>query len=551
MKVYGDIKMNNICWALKYIKERKFILLIANLLIIINVFFELSQTILQKYILDKMIYVQSISQILVFIGILLLAHIGTGVLFYFIGLLYHNIFYNWRNTMVNILYSKIEKLDLTNYENERVAKFVVLFSDIEQRGNELFRLPYKLGNVIKLFLISCILLKINILIFSIMTVLNSISIIFNKGISKAIKENEVNLENSKYDIQTKFEEGISGTREILVYEYESNFVKKIKDLFSNYLKKAYKFIKIKNIAMSLTSVIKWSGTFLSILIAWKMESKGAMAIGTFYMVYQFSNQFNDLFKQVSDTFVDLVRDDAKFQKLRDAIDNINEINFNTGIQLTEPIQSIEFQKVCHSYGERDVLYNFDESILIGKKNLVIGSSGSGKTTVACLLLKSYPISRGRCLINNRYSINDINLSSWLKKVTVVYQDSYLFPGTIRSNIVLGNQTITDETIMWFCEKMQIKDFICELPKGLDESIGERGVNISGGQRQRLSLVRALVRNTEIFILDEATSALDEKTEKIVLKNLDEILKGKTLIIIAHKLSAILNADKKIYLEKIY
>lgn len=99
--------------------------------------------------------------------------------------------------------------------------------------------------------------------------------------------------------------------------------------------------------------------------------------------------------------------------------------------------------------------------------------------------------------------------------------------------------------------MQIKDFICELPKGLDEYIGERGVNISGGQRQRLSLVRALVRNTEIFILDEATSALDEKTEKIVLKNLDEILKGKTLIIIAHKLSAILNADKKIYLEKIY
>ena len=99
--------------------------------------------------------------------------------------------------------------------------------------------------------------------------------------------------------------------------------------------------------------------------------------------------------------------------------------------------------------------------------------------------------------------------------------------------------------------MQIKDFICELPKGLGESIGERGVNISGGQRQRLSLVRALVRNTEIFILDEATSALDEKTEKIVLKNLDEILKGKTLIIIAHKLSAILNADKKIYLEKIY
>lgn len=130
----------------------------------------------------------------------------------------------------------------------------------------------------------------------------------------------------------------------------------------------------------------------------------------------------------------------------------------------------------------------------------------------------------------------------------MYQDSYFFPDSIRNNLTLGNTEISDEQIYYVCEKMMIKEFIDKQPNKLDEYIGERGVNISGGQKQRLALVKAILRHSEILILDEATSALDEDLERIVQSNLEELMSDRTLIIISHRKIPLENVNNKIIVE---
>lgn len=137
---------------------------------------------------------------------------------------------------------------------------------------------------------------------------------------------------------------------------------------------------------------------------------------------------------------------------------------------------------------------------------------------------------------------------WLQRVAIVFQEPYLFPDTIRNNLLFGREHITEEAMMEACRKMCILDFIASLPDGYDTELGERGLALSGGQRQRLALARAILADPEILILDEATSALDLETERHVQSALDELRKGRTTITIAHRLSTIQNADVTYVLE---
>ena len=204
---------------------------------------------------------------------------------------------------------------------------------------------------------------------------------------------------------------------------------------------------------------------------------------------------------------------------------------------------IRFEKVSFSYGgSRPVLRDVDLEISAGETVAFVGPSGAGKTTICSLLPRFYEPESGRVTIDG-IDIRDMTLASLRSQIGIVQQDVFLFSGTIRENIAYGRLGAAEGEIRDAAQRAQLDEMIGDLPAGLDTIIGERGVKLSGGQKQRLAIARMFLKNPPILILDEATSALDTETEQAIQKSLEELARGRTTLVIAHRLATIRNADR--------
>ena len=204
---------------------------------------------------------------------------------------------------------------------------------------------------------------------------------------------------------------------------------------------------------------------------------------------------------------------------------------------------IEFRDVSYAYDEdKNVLRHVNLNIEKGKTFALVGPSGGGKTTICHLIPHFYDVMSGEILLDGK-EISSLTLESERRNIGIVQQDIYLFNDSMKENIRYGKLDATDEEIILAAKRANIHDYIMTLPNGYDTNIGERGVRLSGGQKQRLSIARVFLKNPPILILDEATSALDNTTEILIQQALDELCKGRTTLVVAHRLSTIKNADE--------
>jgi ATP-binding cassette subfamily B protein len=209
---------------------------------------------------------------------------------------------------------------------------------------------------------------------------------------------------------------------------------------------------------------------------------------------------------------------------------------------------IVFENVDFAYkkqkdeGTGDVLNGVSFTVKKGKTIALVGASGGGKTTICHLLPRFYLRDSGRISIGG-VDINDVASTTLREKIAVVQQDVFLFSGSIRDNIMYGSPDKTEEDMLLAAKRANIHDFVCTLPNGYDTEVGERGVKLSGGQKQRVSIARAFLKNPPILILDEATSALDNMTEMQIQSALSKLAKGRTTLVVAHRLSTVKNADE--------
>ena len=205
--------------------------------------------------------------------------------------------------------------------------------------------------------------------------------------------------------------------------------------------------------------------------------------------------------------------------------------------------NISFKNVFFSYETTaNVLNNVSFDIKKGETIALVGESGGGKTTICHLIPNFYKVSDGLISIDG-ININDLSFKALRKSIGIVQQDVFLFNGTFKENILYGNLNATEEEVILAAKRANIYDYIMSLPEGFNTQIGERGVKLSGGQKQRLSIARVFLKNPPILILDEATSALDNTTEILIQDALNELAKGRTTLIVAHRLSTIKNADR--------
>jgi ATP-binding cassette subfamily B protein len=204
---------------------------------------------------------------------------------------------------------------------------------------------------------------------------------------------------------------------------------------------------------------------------------------------------------------------------------------------------IEFRDVSYAYDEdKNVLRHVDLDIEKGKTFALVGPSGGGKTTICHLIPHFYDVESGEILLDGK-EIHTLTLESVRRNIGIVQQDIYLFNDSMKENIRYGRLDATDAEIIEAARRANIHDYIMSLPNGYDTNIGERGVRLSGGQKQRLSIARVFLKNPPILILDEATSALDNTTEILIQQALDELCRGRTTLVVAHRLSTIKNADE--------
>lgn len=246
---------------------------------------------------------------------------------------------------------------------------------------------------------------------------------------------------------------------------------------------------------------------------------------------------------------------TQLQKSIGATDRIIEIlsekeeDLQAGKILASANSSISIEGVTFRYSESDIiLKNLDANIEAGKVTAIIGPSGGGKTTMFKLLERYYDPTEGIIKIGG-VNINDYSLESWRKNIGYVSQESPLLAGTIRDNICYGiNRDVSDDELKKAAEMAYSLEFIQELPEGFDTEVGERGLKLSGGQRQRIAIARAILRDPDILMLDEATSSLDSQSEQSVQQAIDQLMIGRTTIVIAHRLSTVVDADQLLFIE---
>ena len=234
---------------------------------------------------------------------------------------------------------------------------------------------------------------------------------------------------------------------------------------------------------------------------------------------------------------------AGFERFVEIMDTQPEMDREGATDVDRLQGRIELKNVTYGYNEdRDVLRDVNLKIEAGKTFALVGPSGGGKTTICHLIPHFYNVESGSILIDG-IDIKDITMESLRRNIGIVQQDIYLFNASVRDNILYGRLDATEEEVIEAAKRANIHEYILSMEKGYDTVIGERGVRLSGGQKQRLCIARVFLKNPPILILDEATSALDNTTEIMIQKALDELCKGRTTLVVAHRLSTIKNADE--------
>ncbi|TWH56814.1 ATP-binding cassette subfamily B protein [Desulfitobacterium sp. LBE] len=247
--------------------------------------------------------------------------------------------------------------------------------------------------------------------------------------------------------------------------------------------------------------------------------------------------------------VDIIRSLALFSRVFEYFDIPVEIkNSPQAIVPKECAGTIVFERVSFHYEGKPVLKNINLTIEKGKSVAIVGPSGTGKTTLINLIPRLYDVTGGRVLLDGQ-DVRDLDLNFLRQNIGMVAQDTYLFNGTIRENLHYANEHAQEEDLIRVCREANIYDFIRTLPDGFDTLVGNRGLKLSGGEKQRLAIARVLLKNPKVLIMDEATSSLDSLSESLIQEAIEPILKGRTSVIIAHRLSTIMAVDDIIVLQE--
>lgn len=497
---------------------------------------------LNEYIPQKMY------STIVVAGIIVLAlYVFRMLLRYFVQYYGHVIGVKMQSSMRKDLFAHLQKLPFKFYDNNETGKIMTrITSDLFEVCELAHHGPENLLISSVMIVLSFIYLItidwiLTLIIFICVPILVVVTMHYRKAMKSAFDERR----KSNALINAAVESSITGIRVTKAYTNSKKEIEKFSvgdDAFVNSSGKAYSAMaKFHSSTTFITDVFN-----VFILIAGGLFLySGRISFGDYSTFIVSVNLFINPVNTLIGFMEQFQNGVSGFKRFTEVMDEEPEADKADAITLDKVNGEIEFRNVNYAYEEHsEVLHNVNLKLIKGRKLALVGPSGGGKTTLCHLLPNFYSLSEenGSILIDGT-DIRDISLESLRQNIGIVQQDVFLFVGTIKDNILYGKPEATDEEIIEAAKRANIHDYIMTLEKGYDTEIGERGVKLSGGQKQRLSIARVFLKDPAILILDEATSALDNTTEVLIQHALDELCKGRTTLVVAHRLSTIRNADE--------
>ena len=488
-----------------------------------------------------------LNHMLVYGGLLLLEVISNLLFIYFASWLGQSVV---RDIRVK-LFEHILKFKMKYYDNSSVGLLITrAVTDMERIadifGQGLFMI---FSDLLKMFLVACVMTymnwKLSIIVFFTLPVILFATKIFQKYMKKAFEEVRTEVSNLNSFVQ----ERVTGMKILQLFTREdieyTNFKKINNRHKKGWLKTVWYnsiFFTIAELLSSITlAMIVWFGGLN--VVNQQLTTLGDLTAFIMFIPMMF-RPLNQIANKFNTLQMGMIAADRVF-KVLDTSSNIND----SGALVASNLKGeIAFKKVHFSYvEEEEVLKGISFTVKPGETVAIVGATGAGKSTIINLLNRFYTIDTGDIYIDN-VRINDFTLNSLRKQIAVVLQDVFTFADTILNNITLKNSDISEEDVIVAAKQIGIHDFIMELPNGYHYNVKERGVMLSSGQRQLISFLRAYVANPSILILDEATSSVDAYSEQLIQEATDKITKGRTSIVIAHRLATIKKANKIIVMD---
>ncbi len=470
-----------------------------------------------------------------------------GIANFYIGYIGHVMGANIERDLRSEIFGHYQKLSFSFYDNQKVGQLLSrITSDLFEITELLHHGPEDICiSIIKFAGSIVILLNINIRLAVVLLVFVPVITVFayfmNRKMKKAFKENRVRMAN----INSQIEDSLSGIRVVKSFANESIELDKF-----NYNNQ--RFVDNKKLSyFYMGSYNSGLGAMIT-LVTVAVVTVGAFAIANGEMVASdliafllYVNNCTDPIKKLvnfTEQFQNGYSGYERFLEVMDIEPDIADAPDAVGLDKVEG--KIEFKDVTFSYqdNKEKVLEHLDLEVAAGEYVAIAGSSGGGKTTLCSLIPRFYDVNHGEILLDGQ-DIRKIRLKDLRDHIGIVQQDVYLFADNVMENIRYGKPDATDEEVIAAAKLANAHDFIMELANGYQTDIGQRGVKLSGGQKQRLSIARVFLKNPPILIFDEATSALDNESEKIIQESMEQLAKGRTTFVIAHRLTTIQNAQR--------
>ena len=541
-----DFKKNPVRIFASYYKPHMRLFLIDMVCALFSCVANLAFPYATRFSLQSLLPVNKFGAFFAVMGILALAYLISALCNYVITYLGHLMGVRIEADMRTDVLTHIQTLSFSFFDKNRtgvlmsrITNDLFAITELSHHGPEM--LMTSLITLIGSFIILCtICWPLAIIVFLIVPVFCLFTWHWNEKMDKSNTEVKAKLA----DINAAVESGLSGIRTAKAFTNEQAEEDKFRSANNAYKEAKRGWYKTMGVYHSGLTFLVDVMQLLSIAAGGLFIMKGRMDVIDLITFSLYISAFRRPIFQLAD-FIEVFSDGATgFKRFREIMNTAPEVADKPGAkELTSVVGDVEYRDVCFHYsrGGAEILDHVSLTLPHGKCLAVVGPSGGGKTTLCQLLPRFYDVSSGAVCLDG-IDVRDVTQASLRRHIGIIQQDVFVFADTIRENIRYGRPDATDEEITAAAMRAEIHADIMAMPDGYDTYVGERGVMLSGGQKQRLSIARVFLKNPPVLILDEATSALDSVTEQRIQASLDELARGRTSIIIAHRLSTVKNAD---------
>ena len=492
-------------------------------------------------------------RLLISASILLGVYILKAICQYIVGYYGHLVGVRMQADMRRDLFDKYERLPFSYFDDHKTGDLLSrLTTDLWDVSELAHHGPENLFLAVLMFIgafsiLASINLTLTLIMFAIIPFIIFFTVISRRRMSRARK----NSRKQMSEINSTLENSVGGVRETKAYaaeEYERVKFRGINSLFMQYRDDAMKSLGSFDSIMTFLQDILY---LTIVLVGGLFLYNGRLTAAEFTAFLLYISMFLNPIQRFVSLFQQLQEGMSGFSRFCEIMDAPDEVDAGK-TEITDIKGELVFENVSFGYSAEDdshkVISDLSLRVEAGRTLALVGPSGGGKSTLCHLIPRFYNISEGRITLDGVDTM-DITLNSLRKNIGIVSQTVFLFDGTVRENIAYGSENATDEDIILAAKKANIHDYITTLDDGYNTRVGERGVKLSGGQRQRIAIARVFLKNPKLLILDEATSALDNATEMQIQAALEELSRGRTVIVVAHRLSTVKNADEIVVLDK--